>query len=74
MVRSLVPLARRVSLPLAIPVLAAFIGTSAAAQTSSTTSYCADQTLPAAGPTGPRIGQSSNSTATTIGQLVALRP
>ena len=42
--------------------------------TSSTTSYCADQTLSSLGTTGARIGQSSNSTATTIGQLVALRP
>ncbi len=42
--------------------------------TSSTTSFCADQALTAAGSTGSRVGTSSNQTATTIGQLVALRP
>jgi Calcineurin-like phosphoesterase len=42
--------------------------------TSSTTSYCADAALTASGSTGGRVGTSSNATATTIGQLVALKP
>lgn len=41
--------------------------------TSSTTSFAADQALAASGSTGGRVGLSSNTTATTIGQLVALR-
>ena len=78
MVRSLVPLARRVSLPLAIPVLAAFIGTSAAAQTSSTTSFTArlaftEIVIPAA-PGGPCFldgDLSGSGTATQLGRVTA---
>jgi hypothetical protein len=41
--------------------------------TGSTTSFAADQALAASGSTGGRVGTSSNTTATTLGQLVALR-
>lgn len=42
--------------------------------TGSTTSFLADQGLTIPGATGNKAGASSNSTASNIGQLVALRP